>query len=123
MRELIKHSIEMRRTQSVATLLTVAISVAVLFALALTTIGVQSGLFRSSERYGADLMVIPADAAASLDESAYLFTGSPVTMYMPASVADEVAAVEGVSTTTVQFYGQTLNASCCSASSPARLIG
>lgn len=121
--ELIKHSLGMRRTQSIATLVTVAVTVAVLLALALTYTGVTQGLAKSEQRYGADLMVIPADAASGLDETAFLFTGSPVGMYMPASVQDQVAATDGVAATTVQFYGQTLNASCCSASKPSRLVG
>jgi putative ABC transport system permease protein len=121
--ELIKHSLGMRTTQSIATLVTVALTVAVLMALALTSIGVTQGIQKSQQRYGADLMVIPADAASSLDETSFLFTGSPVGMYMSASVQDQVAATEGVGTTTAQFFGQTLNASCCSASSPSRLIG
>jgi putative ABC transport system permease protein len=121
--ELIKHSLDMRRTQSMATLVTVAVTVAVLLALALTYLGVTQGIAKSEQRYGADLMVVPADAASGLDETSFLFTGSPVSMYMPASVQDQVAAAEGVAATTVQFYGQTLNASCCSASTPSRLVG
>ena len=121
--QLIKHSLEMRRTQSVATLVTVAVAVAVLLALVLTYVGVQDGLEKSEQRYGADLMVIPADAAGSLDETAFLFTGSPVAMYMPSDVQDQVAQTEGVGATNAQFFGQTLDASCCSASQPARLIG
>lgn len=120
---LIRHAISMRRTQSLATLLSVALASAVVLALALSFIGVQNGLSRSAERMGADLMVIPSEAAVGLDENALLFTGSPANMYMDESVADEIAAVEGVERVSAQFYGQTLDASCCSASTPSRLIG
>lgn len=120
---LIRHAISMRRTQSLATLLSVALASAVVLALALSFIGVQNGLSRSAERMGADLMVIPSEAAVGLDENALLFTGSPANMYMDESVADEIAAVEGVERVSAQFYGQTLDASCCSASAPSRLIG
>lgn len=120
---LIRHAISMRRTQSLATLLSVALASAVVLALALSFIGVQNGLSRSAERMGADLMVLPAEAAVGLDENALLFTGSPANMYMNESVADEIAAVEGVERVSAQFYGQTLDASCCSASTPSRLIG
>lgn len=120
---LIRHAIAMRRTQSLATLFSVALASAVVLALALSFIGVQNGLSRSAERMGADLMVIPAEAAVGLDENALLFTGSPANMYMDESVADEIAAVEGVERVSAQFYGQTLDASCCSASTPSRLIG
>ncbi len=120
---LIKHALAMRRAQSVATLLSVALSSAVVLALALSFIGVQNGLARSSERLGADLMVIPAEAAVDLDENELLFTGSPANMYMDEAVVDEIAAVAGVERVSAQFYGQTLDASCCSASTPSRLIG
>lgn len=120
---LIRHALSMRRTQSVATFASVLISVAVVLALALSFAGVQGGLQKSAQRLGADLMVIPADAAVNLDENALLFTGAPANMYMDSSVADDVAAVAGVERVTAQFYGQTLDASCCSASEPARLIG
>ena len=120
---LIKHSLRMRRTQSVATLVSVAITVAVVFALGLTSAGVDSGMQKSRARFGADIMLVPAEAASSLDTSDYLFTGSPVGMYMDATVVNEVAGVTGVSAVTPQFYGQTLDASCCSAASALRLIG
>lgn len=120
---LIKHALRMRRTQSAATFLSVALAAAVVFALALSFMGVQNGLDASRERLGADLMVIPADAAVDLDQNALLFTGAPANMYMPSDVEARVAAVAGVERTTAQFYGQTLDASCCSATGPARLIG
>lgn len=120
---LIKHALRMRRTQSVATFLSVALSVAVIFALVLSSMGVQNGLATSRERLGADIMVIPSDAAVDLDQNALLFTGSPANMYMDAGVEARVAAVAGVKRTTAQFYGQTLDASCCSADGPARLVG
>lgn len=120
---LIKHALSMRRTQSLATFLSVVLSVAVVFALVLSFMGVQNGLATSRERLGADLMVVPADAAVDLDQNALLFTGAPANMYMSSDVRERVAAVPGVERTTAQFYGQTLNASCCSASGPARLIG
>lgn len=120
---LIKHAIGMHRTQSLATLLSVAISSAVVLALVLSYMGVQGGLDKSRQRMGADLMVIPADAAVDLDENALLFTGAPANMYMDASVEQQVSAVEGVERASAQFYGQTLDASCCSASTPSRLIG
>lgn len=120
---LIRHAIAMRRAQSVATLLSVAVSSAVVLALALSFLGVQNGLARSAERMGADLMVIPAEAAVDLDENALLFTGSPANMYMNEGVVSDIASVAGVERVSAQFYGQTLDASCCSASKPSRLIG
>lgn len=120
---LIKHAIRMRRVQSVSTLLSVAISCAVLFALACSYMGVQAGLDKSAKRMGADLMAIPADAAVGLDESSLLFTGVPANMYMSEDVVKRIAAIDGVEHVSAQFYGQTLNKSCCSSEQPSRLIG
>lgn len=121
--QLIRHSLFMRRTQSIATVITITVSVTVLFSLILTYSGVSDGLKTSRERLGADLLVVPADAAGDLDENSLLFTGAPANMYMSTDYVQKVVAVEGVARVTPQFYGQTLDASCCSASEPARLIG
>ena len=120
---LIRHALSMRRSQSVATFLAVALSVAAVFSLALSFMGVQSGLQRSSQRLGADIVVIPADAGVSVDSTELLFTGAPVNMYMDAQLADTIAAIPGVTRASAQFYGQTLNASCCSSAAATRLIG
>lgn len=120
---LIKHAIGMRRVQSVATIASVAISCAVVFALLCSYMGVQAGLDKSAKRMGADLMAIPADAAVGLDENSLLFTGVPANMYMNEDVVKRIAAVDGVERTSAQFYGQTLDKSCCSSSQPSRLIG
>ena len=120
---LIKHAIGMRRVQSVATVASVAISCAVVFALLCSYMGVQAGLNKSAKRMGADLVAIPADAAVGLDENSLLFTGVPANMYMNEDMAKRIAAVEGVERTSAQFYGQTLDKSCFSSSEPSRLIG
>ncbi len=120
---LIKHAIQMRRVQSVATLASVAISCAVVFALACSYAGVQAGLDKSAKRMGADLMAIPADAAVGLDENSLLFTGVPANMYMSEDVVKRIRAIDGVERVSAQFYGQTLDKSCCSSEQPSRLIG
>ncbi len=120
---LIKHAIQMRRVQSISTLASVAISCAVVFALACSYMGVQAGLDKSAKRLGADLMAIPADAAVGLDENSLLFTGVPANMYMNGDVVKRISAVDGVDRVSAQFYGQTLDKSCCSSEQPSRLIG
>lgn len=113
----------MRKTQSVATLVSLAVTVAVLFALILTYSATQAGLKVSQERLGADLLVVPSSAASEIDETALLFSGSPAPFYMNSDIAKRIQATKGVQQITTQFYGQTLDSSCCSASEPARLIG
>lgn len=120
---LIRHAISMRRSASVATFCSVALAVAVVFVLSLTEIGVQGGLDATRQRLGADLMAVPAEAASDLDANTLLFTGAPMNIYMDASVADRIASIPGVQRVSVQFFGQTLNADCCTASKPTRLVG
>lgn len=120
---LIKHALSMRRSASVATFLSVALAVAVVFVLSLTALGVQGGLDTTRERLGADLMAVPAEAASDLDANTLLFTGAPLNIYMDASVAQRIAATPGVERATEQFFAQTLNASCCSTNKPTRLVG
>lgn len=120
---LIKHAIAMRRSASVATFASVALAAAVVFAMALAALGVHGGLEVTRERLGADLMVVPASAAADLDENQLLFTGAPVNIYMDADFEERVGQLPGVERVTPQFFGQTLDASCCSTSKPSRLVG
>lgn len=121
--KMIRYSLSMRRTHSLAVLCTIAATVAVLFALLLTYQGTSDGVRTASDRMGADLMVVPADAAAGVNADTLLFTGAPVTMYLNSSLLTQVKGVEGVEAATAQFYGRTLDNSCCSATRPVRLIG
>ena len=120
---LIRHAISMRRSASVATFCSVALAVAVVFVLSLTAIGVQGGLDATRQRLGADLMAVPAEAASDLDANTLLFTGAPMNIYMDESVADRISGIPGVQRVSVQFFGQTLDADCCTASKPTRLVG
>ena len=85
--------------------------------------GLSRGIDLSDERSGAQLLVIPDNAEMLLEESDYLFTGAPVGAYIPESLADEIASVEGVKRVTVQFYGQTISESCCTTAGATRVIG
>jgi putative ABC transport system permease protein len=123
MRSLIWHSIRLRRVQSLSLVLTVALSVAVLFAFVLVFSGVQRGVKTAGERGGAQFVLIPADAQSMLTDADILFTGAPATMYLNASLVNEAAQLAGVSRVSGQFYSQTLDESCCSALHPTRLIG
>lgn len=123
MLNLILHSLKMRKVQTASVILSVAMSVMTLLALGLVYGGVTAGVAASEARGGAELMVVPRDAAASIDGSALLFTGAPAPIYLPQSVAEEVGATRGVARSTSQFFSQTLNESCCSTTGATRLIG
>ncbi|MDR3307752.1 MAG: ABC transporter permease [Coriobacteriales bacterium] len=123
MLKLILHSIRMRKVQSASVVLTVLVGVAVLFAFSLISLGVQRGVATAQERGGAYFVVVPTNAQSLVSDADLLFTGAPATMYMDKGLVAEAAAIEGVTRVTGQFYSQTLDASCCSALQPTRLIG
>ena len=113
----------MRKVLTASVVLAVAVSVMALFALGLTYGGVQQGVRASAERGGAQIMVVPRDAAADVPDTALLFTGAPAPVYFPVSTAEAIGEVEGVGRATIQFFSQTLNESCCSTAGATRLIG
>ncbi len=121
MLNIIRQSLTRRWVQSLSTLLSVALSVGILFALYLFYLGVSSGFETGARRLGADLLVIPADAW--VEPEAVLFTGAPMNMYMDAGFEDKVARVPGVRWVNAQFFTQTLDADCCSLTNATRLIG
>lgn len=116
-------SLKMRKVQKASILVSVALGAALVLAFGLIYGGVTRGIEVSGERGGSDIMVVPSDAETYLTGADLLYTGAPVTMYMNESVVEEVAAIGGVTRTTAQFFSQTLDQSCCSATNPTRLIG
>lgn len=123
MLKLIVQSLNKRRVQSAATMLAVAVSVAVLLALFLVYRGVTAGIETSRQRLGADILVIPASAQTLYADADLLFTGAPAVIYMSEDYAGQVARIDGVTAVTAQFFGQTLNQNCCSSTAEVRLIG
>ena len=104
-------NISRRRNQSV---LTVAITMVTVFVFVLV-LGVfqvmQQGLELSSQRLGADAVLIPKYAPTQSDE--LLFTASPENVYMPVEVLEQAKELKGIAQMTPQFYAQTLALGCC----------
>ncbi len=121
MLQIIWHSLTRRWVQSLSTLVAVAVSVGILFALYLLYLGVSVGLGTGEKRLGADLLIVPAEA--QVDPETVLFAGAPVNIYMDGSLTQKVAGISGVKRVTPQFFAQTLNEECCSLSNATRLIG
>ena len=120
---LIQQSIKTRKVQSIALALTIAVSVGACVALFLLGSGVFRGIELNKERGGAQILCVPTEAQDQLQDTEILFTGAPVGAYMDASIAEEMKNVTGVQDVTIQFYGQTLSESCCSADAATRIIG
>ncbi len=123
MRDLVLHSLAMRKVQTASVMLAVALSVMTLLALAMVFGGVRQGVAANEERSGAEAMVVPADAADTVDGSALLFTGAPAPIYFPAETAERIAGIDGIARSTTQFFTQSLDRSCCSTTGATRLIG
>jgi putative ABC transport system permease protein len=113
----------MRFVQGISISFSAFVGVAVLLAFTLVTQGVSAGVATAEKRGGAEIMLVPSKARNYLKDDALLFSGAPVNYYMSDSVLEQVLETEGVKQATVQFFAQTLDASCCSASGETRLVG
>ena len=91
------------------------------FAGSLVVRSLQNGLKSYEARLGADVVVIPSEAAIKGGLESILLQGVPGYFYMNESVMAKVAAMDGVEAVTPQFFLATAKASCCSM--PIQLIG
>ena len=123
MQRLILRNLRLRKAQVISAVVTIAVCAMVFTSLFLLYGGVHKGIELNRERGGADVMVVPSDVTAWVTDREMLFSGAPVVSYVPESVAADIASIEGVTRTTIQFYGQTLAESCCSTNDATRVIG
>lgn len=120
---LIFQNLRKRKFQVIANIILVATGMSMIFIAVLMYTGVRDGIEISEKRLGADFLVVPEGTKELLDDEELLFTGAPVCVYMPQRYAEEISSIDGVEETDVQFFAQTLNASCCSAATASRVIG
>lgn len=73
---------------------------------------VNSSIARSSERLGADILVVPTNARGAAEE--ILLENKIKTFYMDKGMLDRVRSIEGVDLVTEQIYLVTLGTLCCS---------
>ena len=124
MLKLVRKYLGSRKVQSISIIVSVVLSVAVVYALVLAYSGVSNGIATSEKRIGADIIAMPAGAQGSVDDSDILFTGAYANYYMDASIEDDIKTVPGVEATTVQFFSQMLSEEdCCTDGLQARIIG
>ncbi len=77
--------------------------------------GLQSGLNSLEARLGADIMVVPYEAATKSALDDIVLQGNTGYFYMSDAILDKLEAkVEGIGEMTVQFYLATTSSSCCS---------
>lgn len=121
MKKLIWSNIVRRRGQSLLTMAITALTVLSFVVVLGVFWTMRHGIALSQERLGADVVVLPKDASASGYD--LLFTANPENIYMPASVAEEIAGINGVKAASPQFYSQTLSGSCCDYGYEMRVVG
>jgi len=97
--------------RTISIVLSVAVVSGTLFSATMVIYSVKRSIRMGTERLGADILVVPAEAEKSAREA--LISGEPSTYYMDRSVLDRVAAVEGVDKVTPQVFIESSQFSCC----------
>ncbi|MDD3270250.1 MAG: FtsX-like permease family protein [Syntrophomonadaceae bacterium] len=110
-----------RKGQSVLTIGITALTIFTFVLIIVVFSTVQSSLQLSTNRLGADLIVLPNKA--EVDSFQTVFTAKPSNHYMKRDLLNNFAGIAGIEQMTTQFYTQTLNESCCSVGVEMRLVG
>jgi putative ABC transport system permease protein len=83
------------------------------------TISVASSLKKSSERLGADLVIVPMGARGFAEE--FLLESKHTSFYMPIDIIEKVKKIEGIDTVTHQTYLSSISGLCCDIM-PTRIV-
>ncbi|MBR1691741.1 MAG: FtsX-like permease family protein [Lachnospiraceae bacterium] len=81
----------------------------------------RSGLSSLQDRLGADIMVVPYEAATKSDLENIVLQGNTGYFYMDSSYLKKLAAMEGIGQISAQFYLASASSGCCSI--PVQIIG
>ena len=91
----------------------------VLFGGSILSVNLKNGLDSMKSRFGADLMIIPLDAEA--DVEGILIKGEPNYFYFDKSLVAEITDIQGIESSSLQFYLTSSNQGCCDI--PVQFIG
>ncbi|MBQ7976652.1 MAG: ABC transporter permease, partial [Clostridia bacterium] len=91
----------------------------VLFGGSILSVNLKNGLNSTKSRFGADLMIVPLEAEA--DAEGILIKGEPNYFYFDKSLATEIATIQGIESSSLQFYLTSSNQGCCDV--PVQFIG
>lgn len=83
------------------------------------TVSVASSLKKSSDRLGADLVVVPVGARGFAEE--FLLESKNTSFYMPISIIEKVKRIEGVESLTYHTYLSSISGLCCDIM-PTRIV-
>jgi len=108
-------------TRAAALGLVAAVLACALFGGSLVVLSLQHGLARFQERLGADVIVLPREAAEMGALEGVLVQGVPAHFYMEAHYLDDLRGMTGVAQAAPQFFLASAHAGCCSVA--VQLIG
>jgi putative ABC transport system permease protein len=100
--------------RTVSIIVSVAAVSGTLFSATLVIYSVRKSIAVGTERLGADVLVVPAQAETKAREA--LITGEPSAFYMSRKVLDQVKKVDGVDKATPQVYIKSAPLACCGVS-------
>lgn len=111
---LVAHAVRnLQRRPARAAILVLAIGLLVaVFVFALSFVRrVDSSIRRTSDRLGADLLVVPTGSRGAAED--VLLDHRVKTFYMDRSIVDRVKAIPGIAQVTTQTYLATITGACC----------
>ncbi|MBR6850067.1 MAG: FtsX-like permease family protein [Lachnospiraceae bacterium] len=91
------------------------------FAEIMVVSSLQKGFHSLEERLGADIMVVPYEAATKMSLESIILQGNTGYFYMNGDILEEVSDLEGVGRVSAQYYLASASSSCCSI--PVEIIG
>ncbi|MBE6010070.1 MAG: FtsX-like permease family protein [Lachnospiraceae bacterium] len=111
-----------RRTgRSIALIILAAFLSFAIFAGTVAQHSLKSGLDSLQNRLGADIMVVPKQAAAHSDLENIVLQGNTGYFYMDEDAYEKIAQTEGIGQISAQFFLASASSGCCSI--PVQLIG
>ena len=112
-----------RPARSIALVVLCAILTCAFFYGTMMVQSLNRGLASLRNRMGADIMVVPFEATtkSDIDLENIILLGNMGYFYMDTDTADKIAAREGVSVASTQYYLSTVSSGCCSV--PVQIIG
>jgi putative ABC transport system permease protein len=89
----------------------VAVLAFTLFGGSLLALNLRQGLATMTRRFGADLMVVPAESSEKAQS--ILLRGGTGYFYFNAGIADKIAGTKGIACASPQFFLSSLSTACC----------
>lgn len=110
-----------RPSRSIALVILLALLSFTAFAGTVIVSSLQNGFTSLEDRLGADIMVVPYEAATKNSLESIILQGNTGYFYMNGEVMDKIAGFDGIGRISAQYYLASASTSCCSI--PVEIIG